>query len=139
MNANAAKWFQRAAGGLAGLVPAADDALYLTNKGKQILARYPQIGWGVRNIAVPLGTAAKLQFLDQSILGGASNRTLDNMTGGRYDAGTAWERSPKARFSRRHTHGYFVSPSNRMRRNTPQGQYDQVISEYRREGIEWRP
>ncbi len=116
---NALKWFERGAGGMTGLIPGADDALMFTQRGKRILTSRPQLAWGVRNIAGPLAVAAKLIYLDQTVLGGASNRTLDVITRGRYDAGGAWDRSPSARLSRLHTHGWQVKPENRMRRNAP--------------------
>lgn len=133
------KWFERATGGMSGVVPGSDDFLLFSKRGKEILAKRPHLAWGVRNLAGPVGLAAKVHYLDQTILGGASNRTLDVLTYGRYDAGDAWDRSPKARLSRRHTHGYFVSPSDRMRRNPSQGRFDDVIADYRRLGVEWRP
>lgn len=33
--------------------------------------------------------------------------------------GSSWDSTPKSRLSARHTHGYFVSPKNRMERNAP--------------------
>ena len=66
------------------------------------------------------GAIAAAQFTDQVILGGASARTLEVLTFGKYQAPqSAWDDSPKSRLGRLHTHGYQVKPGDRMRRNPP--------------------
>lgn len=138
------KWFPRLAGGMAGVIPGADDALLFTSRGQAVLTKYPQFAWGVRNLAGPIGIATKVHAVDQSnkLLGGASNRMLHVITGGRYDAGSAWDTSPKARWDSRsdyHTHGYFVSPTSRVERNPSQGRWDVVQQDYARGGVVWMP
>ena len=98
---SARKWFVRGAGGLTGVAGPGDDALLYTKTGKKILSSRPNLAWGVRNIAGPLGMASKFYFLDQTVLGGASSRILQGITFGRYQAPeSSWENSPKARLAR---------------------------------------
>lgn len=49
---------------------------------------------------------------------GARQRFQDTMLGNPRE-GAHWEDTPKKRLAARKTHGYFVSPSNRMRQNAP--------------------
>jgi len=67
-----------------------------------------------------MGAYVGAEFVDKTILGGASARTLEVITRGKYKAPeSAWTNSPKSRLGRLHTHGYQVKPSDRMRKNKP--------------------
>ncbi len=48
---------------------------------------------------------------------GARARTLDVMFQ-RGQKGSHWDNTPKAKFEARRTHGFFVSPKDRMKRNS---------------------
>ena len=49
---------------------------------------------------------------------GALDRLLD-VTFHRGQEGAHWENTPKQKYEARHTHGFFVSPGDRMTRNPP--------------------
>ncbi len=114
------KWFARAAGGMTGVAGPGDDVLQFTRWGKQVLATRPNLAWGVRNLAGPVSMIGKVELIDKVVLGGASARTLEVITFGRYQAPqSAWDNSPKARFERVWKHGVHTKPSDRMRSNPP--------------------
>ena len=97
----ARKWLARGAGGMTGVAGPGDDALLYTSRGQRFLSTRPNLAFGVRNFAGPLGAYGKVEFADKVILGGWSARTLDIITYGRYQApSTAWSNSPKSRLQR---------------------------------------
>jgi len=117
---SASKWFARVLGGMSGVAGPGDDLLLYTRRGQQFLSTRPNLAWGVKNLAAPIAIAGKVQFVDKVILGGASARTLEVITFGKYQAPqSAWDKSPRSRLGRLHTHGYQVKPSDRMRKNKP--------------------
>ncbi len=130
MSSAASKWFQRAVGFV---LPIAANPIPVDNifQAGPLASKFPHINWGATRGAVP---AAVILWNDI----GGPQRFVD-VALQRGTEGEHWQNTPKQRFERRQTHGFFVSPRNRMTRNASQGQYDQVISDYRREGIEWRP
>ncbi len=131
---SARKWFSFGAGGMTGVAGPGDDFLLYTRRGKKFLSTRPVFASGVRNLAGPVSLYGKAEFVDKVILGGASARTLEVLTFGKYQAPeSAWRDSPKARLGRLHTHGYQVKPADRMRRNPPMiGSHEVAQRDFRR-------
>lgn len=116
----AQKWLAFGSGGMTGVAGPGDDLLLYTRRGREFLSKKPVFAAGVRNLAGPISLYGKAELVDKVILGGASARTLEVLTYGRYQAPeSAWQNSPKSRLNRLHTHGYQVKPADRMRRNPP--------------------
>ena len=132
----ASKWFPRLAGGLTGVAGPGDDVLLYTRYGKSFLTTRPNLKWGVKNLAGPVGIYGKTEFVDKVILGGASARALEILTYGRYRAPeSAWNNSPKARLQRLRSRAVRMEKGNAssMDRWTVHKQ------DYAREGIVWMP
>ena len=130
------KWFARVAGGTTGIAGPGDDILLYTRYGKSFLSSRPNIKWGVKNLAGPIGIYGKAEFVDKAVLGGASARTLEVLTFGKYLAPeSAWEKSPKARLQRLRSNPVRMERGNAysMDRWTVHKQ------DYAREGIVWMP
>lgn len=122
---NSLKWYSGAvSSSLSPLIPAVGDAMaYASSKVKG------PFGKGATRL-LPVGQAlglaqlAYVGYVHRDTIyresGHAGARTLEVFSGGRYQAPeSAWERTPKQRFSERRTHGFFVNPRDRMERNPP--------------------
>ena len=114
-----------AAGIASGFTPLWDDWLTMSKKGKEFLGRYPRFARTFYRYGAAASLGGKIMMVATSPhTPPASQRILQGVTGGIYQAPeSAWSNSPKQNMRRRHTHGYFVSPSDRFIRNEPEGPY----------------
>lgn len=100
-----------------GAIPGADIPTALTQKympkawpyargmSSTFVKRASPIAMGASALSMWETSGSRQRFVDVALQRGTS--------------GSAWESTPKSRFSARHTHGYFVSPKDRMRTNAP--------------------
>ncbi len=126
----AKKWLQRGVGFTLPLAAAPYPVDNLFQAGP-LASRFPQMNWGAMRGGVAAGVVTWHQI-------GGPQRLVD-VALQRGQTGDHWDNSPKNRMSRRHTHGYFVSPSSRVERNPSQGRWDVVQQDYARRGVVWMP
>jgi hypothetical protein len=128
---SASKWFQRSVGFV---LPIAANPVPVDNlfQAGPLATRFPQINWGATRGGV---AAAGLLWYDI----GGPQRTYDVLFQ-RGTSGEHWQNTPKQQFERRKTHGFVVSPSDRMRRNPEMRTSIHVAQrDWAREGIAWMP
>jgi hypothetical protein len=122
---NSWKWFAGAAtSSLAPLIPAVGDPLAW--RATRIAGAFGKGASKLHPLGVAFGAlqVAHMTYTNRHMLyregGDLGARNLEILTGGRYEApSSAWENTPKQRIAARRTHGWFVSPADRMRRNPP--------------------
>lgn len=100
-----------------GAIPGADIPTALTQKympkswpyargmSSSFVRRASPIAMGASALSMWETSGSRQRFVDVALQRGTS--------------GSAWDNTPKSRYSARKTHGFFVSPKDRMRKNTP--------------------